>query len=151
MSEESQIALDHRQLNQAQVIQGQFLVTRGQGATFFEPAHAPLDHIAAPVVVGVVRHGPSWPRLAAVLLRWDHRDDPMAAQPLADAQGAVRAIGGHAFRPPAGSPLALGHLHTVQRGLELGRLVRLAGQEQGGEWESSPVAEHMHFRAEAAP
>jgi hypothetical protein len=89
--------------------------------------------------------------MAALLLRRDHGPDAMPAQPVADALGTVGPIGGQAFGPTAGPPLALPDAHTVQDVLELGRLVRLARQQQGGQRHAVPIAEHVHFGAEAAP
>ena len=70
---------------------------------------------------------------------------------MANALSTIGPVGGQAFGPTAGPPPALRDAHTIQGFLKLGRLVRLARQQQGRQGQAVPIAEHVYLGAEAAP
>lgn len=75
---------DHRQLDASNVADGQLLEAPSHSARLFEPAHASLDDVATPVLLGIVLR---WASTAACNLfapLGNNDRDVVLTQPLAD-------------------------------------------------------------------
>ena len=84
--------MEHGELDQSKVVNGQLLEARGDGAVLLEPADTALDHVTRTGVRRVVGHESAPLALAALLLGRDNRLDVMAAKPVRGMPAVVGAV-----------------------------------------------------------
>src|SRR3954469_25321473 len=146
--QDTEAALDHRELDHRQEVDGELLEARREPPALFEPADQALDDVA-PAVRGLIEA-----RVRRLIFaRRDHRADPAAPQLLPDAGIAIALIAGEAAwlraRAAAAAP-GTPQAHGPERGLDEARLVRLPGTHHGGERDAVAVDDQMQLGAEAA-
>jgi hypothetical protein len=128
----------------------QLLKARGECPALFQPAQAPLDHVAIAVAHRVVADWPTTPPFAATTPGWDHRADAVRAQPVSDT---LRVIGLVAANPPWTAPWtpdpAL-NLDAIDQGFKLSRLMRRTRQQQRAERQSVAIDQQMQLTPKAA-
>lgn len=126
------------------IVDGQLLVARPQGAAFLVPADYLLDPAPPPVgfsVEGLI------PRL--ILPSRDHRADVVSPQPCSDARVAVTFVGGHT-PGPAPAARTTGPTRSQQHhGQGLG-LVLLSGGRPYRQHDTVAVAHQVYFGSEAS-
>ena len=119
-------------------------------ATLLQEANAALDHIATAIADTIIVNRSPCSASATLALGRDDRFYPVAPQPAPDP---ARLIGPITTQPPraearAAAPTA--DAHTIEHGFELGRLMRLAGQDTDTERQTSAITQDMQFGAKAA-
>ena len=141
---------DHRQLDASNVVDGQLLEARGHGAGLFEPAHASLDDIATPVLLGIeLGRAPAAMGNLVAPLR-NHDRDVALAQPLADVAMAVTLVAGHALGPLTHRTVGATDTHGVQQRFGVWRFVGLAGADLDCQRQPSPIRHQVQLGAPAA-
>jgi hypothetical protein len=131
-------------MHQPEKMHGQLLKACGECPTLLQPAQTPLDHIAVAVAHWVIADWPTAPPFAATAAGRDDRADAMRPEPVPDA---LSMIGFVTANPPWPSPWTAHaplDLDAVHQGLELGRFVGRARQQQRAE--RQPVAIHQQVQ-----
>jgi len=126
--------LDDRKLDHRHVVHGQFREPGSDRPTFFEPADAIRNDTVPPIgiVVEFEREAPM--PLALIAALWNDGANAVPLQPWAEARHTIAFVSSDAaWSRPRAAP-RLGHPHRVHHGLELGRLLPLAGCHMGGQW-----------------
>lgn len=118
----------------------------GERAAVLEEADGALDNVAPAVADEVVADGAAGPTAGR-----DDGADAVVAEPLADAAGVVGLITTDPTGPATGAPHPARHAHAGHERLELGRLMRLAGEQQRAQRDAHPIAEEVELGAISAP
>ena len=92
--QEAKISFDERQLDQAEIVERQFLVARRDRATLFQPAHTLLDTAASVILLTIIAHWTTTFAFSRAPFGWNDRLDPAQTQKVADALGVIRSVGG---------------------------------------------------------
>src|SRR4029453_2688239 len=133
--------------DEAEEVDRGFLVTSEQSATFLEPAHEPLDHVAAAVHGAVeIRVRPFGMVAAGGNDRWGGA----LAEPLANPVGGEMQVTAQVDRSDIEFPVVVGDPGVFQDRREGCGLVRLAGGHLGVQRMSLAVAEEVDLRRETA-
>src|SRR5215210_7886000 len=139
--QDAEAALEHRQLDHGEEVDGELFEARGEAAMLLEPAHDAFDDVALPVRAAVEL----WTR-ALIRPRRNHRANAALSQVAAHRGKAVALVARQGARPRAPVP----EPHAAQRGLDLPRLVRLPGGERRGQRDAAAVDHQVELGAEAA-
>lgn len=121
-------------------MQGELFISGGDRAALFEPADATFDDTAPAIANYIV--GDWTPSLApsARAFGRDHRTDATLSQPLSDTLGVIGPVATKMVRASTRTAPPTPDTHTIDDGLELGRLVRLSREQRGGERQATAIS-----------
>src|SRR5688572_8890424 len=115
-------------MNHHKIVDCQLLIPRRNRTAFLQEADTALYYIPLAIAYVVIADWSPTLALFATATRRDDRSNPVGPQPMPDPLGVVGSITSHASRSSGMAVCSLDSA-TLKQCFELGRLVRLTGQE----------------------